>query len=120
MPALPLSRYEFASVHQDEQGRTFLDVPDPISRRPDRNDGRVTLGEGDSLESLAWSSYLPTLDRNLDIRPSGFFWVIGQFNDVVDATERLPTARTFRIPGIQRLSSEITASPQFYSPNEVV
>ena len=120
MPALPLSRYEFASVHEDECGRTFLDVPDPISRRVDRDDLRKTIGSGDELGSLAWNLYKATLDPRLDVRPSSFFWVIGEFNDVVDATEDLPVGKIFRAPSLQRLVSEITVAPPFFSDNESI
>lgn len=120
MPALPLSRYEFAEVHQDELGRTFLDVPDPISKRLDRDDFRTIIGQGDTLGSLAWKFYKATLDRRLDVRAVNFFWVVAEFNDVVDATEALPIAKTFRAPSLQRLQGEITVPPQFFSANEVV
>lgn len=120
MPALPLSRYEFASVHQDECGRTFFDVPDPISRRVDRDDLRTTVGSGDTVHSLAWKFYKATVDRRLDVRAVNFFWVVAQFNDVVDVTEDLPAGRTLRAPSLQRLQGEITVPPQFFSVDEVV
>ncbi len=118
MPALPLSRYEFASVEEDECGRTFLDVPDPISKRVDRDDLRTVIGKGDEVGSLAWKFYKATLDPRLDVRPSSFFWVVAQFNDVVDVTEELPIGRIFRAPSLQRLVSEITVAPPFFSINE--
>ena len=118
MPALPLSRYEFADVHVDDDGRTFFDVPDPISRRMQPDDSRTTIGQGDTSESLAWRFYRALLDPELAIRPAGFFWVIAQFNDVTDATIPLESGVIMRAPSIQRLQGEITAPPQFFSGNE--
>lgn len=120
MPALKLSRYEFATPHTDEDGNTFLDVPDPISKRSDADDFRMTIGSGDTLHSLAWKLYKATLNKKRDVRAVNFYWVIAEFNDVVDATEDLPLGATFRAPSLARLVGEITVPPPFYSRNEVV
>lgn len=115
MPAVRLSRYQFAAVHVDECGRKFLDVPDPISRRNRRTDITVIVGEGDSLFALAWRAFREMLDREQDIRPSGFYWVIGQINAVVDPTEPLPIGKSIRIPSVDVLNGEILAPPRFFS-----
>ena len=118
MPAVRLSRYEYAPVHQDEHGRLFLDVPDPIPRRNRNDDTRAIIGHGDTLYALAWRAYRETLDREQDIRPTGFFWVIAQLNDVVDATVDPEAGTVFSIPSVQSLVGEILAPPKFYDRNE--
>lgn len=114
MPAVRLSRYEFAPIHEDACGRRFLDVPDPVSRRPSLDDIRHIVGEGDTLFTIAWRYYRSLLDRESDIGPSRFFWVIAQANSIVDVTAKLKPGRELRIPSVANLETEILAPPRFF------
>lgn len=118
MAAVRLSRYEFASIETDACGRRFLDVPDPISKIPDLDDIRHIVGEGDTLFSIAWKYYRSMLDRESDIGPSRFYWVIAQANSIVDVTEKLRPGLELIIPSVARLESEILAPPRFFDRSQ--
>ena len=110
MPALRLSRYEYAAIETDEQGRPFLDFPAPLSIGSRRDDGRPQVGEGDSLFTLAWNM----LDYEQDVRPSGFFWVIGELNAILDAAAPLKVGQRLRVPSVSTLDTEILVQPAFF------
>lgn len=113
VPGLRFSRLEFATPHQDEDGNLFLDVPDPIARRPSRRDKRVPVGTGDDLHKVAARAFRAMLDPEQDVGPSRFFWVIAQLNDVVDVTLPLAEGDRLRVVSIQTLTGEILVRPAF-------
>lgn len=115
MPAVRLSRYEFAPVEEDDHGRTYLDVPDPLPRRVRSDDLRFVVGDSDNLWSVAWRAYEALLDREQDIGPSRFFWVIGEINDIVDGRAPIPAGTVLRIPSIRSLTEEILVPPRFFT-----
>lgn len=117
MPAVPLSRYEFVQVEQDDEGRTFLQVPDPLPTRSFVDDQIHIVGEGETLFSIAWNAYKELLDEEKDIRPSGFWWVIADINGIVDATEPLQVGSRLRIPSVDTLLGELLVPPQFFTRN---
>lgn len=120
MPAVRLSRYAFANAFVDELGRVFLDVPDPISKGVlCRGASRRTVLESDTLWTIAWAAYESLLDREQDIRPTGFFDVIGDANDVVDPIAPLPAGRTFFVPTIEVLLGDVRVRPPFSAANRV-
>ena len=114
MPALRLSRYEFAAVEKDDCGRPFLDFPRPLTIGSRSDDGRPQVGEGDSLFTLAWKAWRDTLDYEQDVRPSGFFWVIGELNVILDAAAPLKVGQRLRVPSTSTLDTEILAPPPFF------
>ena len=123
MPATRLSRYEFAAVEVDSCGRTFLDVPDPISRSVRSSDLRGISGETDTLFGFAWKAYRDLLDREQDIRPTSFWDVIAQMNNLIDAVPVYEEGRLtlvpgtdLRVPSIEVLLGEIRVPPPFYDP----
>jgi len=122
VPAVRLSRYEYAPVEQDECGRLFLDVPDPIARTSRLDDARILTGEGDTIFALAWRAYESTLDREQDIRPTGFYWVIAQMNDFVDLDQVLsiPNASRVRVPSVQTLVGDILVPPRFFESDKLI
>ena len=126
MPAVRLSRYEFAPVERDECARTYLDVPDPLPRQQYGDDKRVLVAEGDTLHRIAWDSYKAMLDRSpdQDVGPSRFFWVVGELNDRVDLEDhaRLLDAHGtfFRVPSVATLQGEFLVPPRFYSTSREV
>lgn len=121
MPAVRLSRYEFADVHEDACGRKFLDVPDPIPRRVRRDDRRTIAGEGDTVFAVAWRAFRATLDREQDVRPSGFYWVIAQVNGIVGLAGVITVEKgaTLRVPSVENLLGEVLVAPAFYARNTV-
>lgn len=119
MPVVRISRYEFATPHQDEQGRKFLDVPDPPIKKIRRDDTRVVVGTGDTLFTLAWRAYKSMLNREQDIRPTSFFDVIAQMSDVVDAAAPLPEGKEMRVPSVRAIQEEIRVPPPFFRRNTV-
>lgn len=107
-----LSRYEFANTFVDEKGRKYLDVPDPISKAILRRGASLrTVQESDTLWSLAWLAYEPLLDTEQDIRPTSFFDVIGDANDIVNPLAPLPTKSTFYLPTIEVLQGDVRVRP---------
>lgn len=120
MPALRGSRYEFAPVEIDDQGRPFLDVPAPIKVPPSRDETRPLVDGGDTLGRLAWVAYKAVRDRRQGIRPSGFFWVVGMVNEQLDGFAPLPAGERFRIPSVSTLLEDILAPPAFFSKDEVL
>jgi len=119
MPALRQTRYEYATVHEDECGRTFLDVPAPIKRVKIDDDERVTPGAGTTLFTLAWLAYETMLDRETDIRPSGYWWAIALDNDILDPTQPLPAVELV-IPSVESVEDELLVPPPFFSAEDVV
>ena len=118
MPAVRLSRYEFAASEVDEFGRKFLDVPDPIPRRTFVDDDLPKVGQGDDLFTLAWTAYRSALDREQDVRPSGFFWVVAQANDIVDAAAPLAVGSRLRVHSVETLFGEILVPPPFFDQGD--
>lgn len=114
MAARRWSRYEFAQPHEDEDGNLFLDVPEPISMERRPGERRHTVGEGDTLWTLSWRAFKEMLDPGEeDVRPSGFWTVIAELNDVVDPLESLPNGKVMRVPGVEGLL-DVLAPPRFY------
>ena len=128
MPAARLSRYEFAPTEVDSCQRKFLDVPDPIPRVTRQSDLKLTTGEGDTLFGVAWKAYRKILNREQDIRPSGFWDVVAQVNNLIDArrvflegTLLVEPGTVLRVPNIENLIGEIRVPPLFFDTgNEVV
>ncbi len=115
MPAVRLSRYEFAPVETDECDRIFLDVPPPPTKEVLlRNPDRVVVGEGDTVFTIAWRVYTDLLDREQDIRPTSFYDVICHANDIVDPTEPLEIGRILFIPSIQTIVGDVRVPPPFF------
>lgn len=120
MPPCRLSRYEYAPVELDADGRPFLDVPVPVPKSILlRGAARVVVGEGDTLWTIAWRYYKDLLDRSQDVRPTSFFDVIGQANDVVDAFAPLELGRTFFVPSVEVLLGEVRVPPTFYRRSSI-
>lgn len=118
MPPVKFSRYEFADVHEDEEGRLFLDFPEPVSRRRRGDDQSYVIGQGEDLWSVAWRQFRDSLDPQIDLRPSGFWWVVAELNDVVDPINEPPDlGARLRAPSLETLFSRILTPPQFFSNN---
>lgn len=110
MPLGPvkLSRLEFGTIHEDEFGNAYLDPPDPIDRSVKGDDLEFVAGDGDTLFSVAYRAYLSTLDIELDIRPSGFYWAIAQMNDITEVSDgKLEPGQVIRVPSVVRLERDI-------------
>ncbi len=127
VPAARLSRYEFAPIEVDTCGRVFLDVPDPIPRVVRPSDLRAMPGQGDTLFGVAWKAYRDLLDREQDIRPTSFWDVIAQVNNLIDARPilvngdlTLEPGKVLRVPNIENLTSEIRVPPAFFETGTVV
>ena len=127
MPATPLSRYEFAPVEVDECGRTFLDVPDPITPRSRPSDLRTTSVQGDIPHVFAWRAYRSMLDPDpvRDLRPTRFWDVVAEYNGLIDAVPFLegeglviPNGTSIRVPDVDVLLGEIRVPPPFFSAFE--
>ena len=103
MPVVAGSRYQYSDVHTDELGRLFGDVPAPATKRKFPDDVGVTIGEGDTLHKLAWSRFLSKLDPSKDIRPTTWWYLIGEINGVIDPLQPLPTGEVFRLPSVEVL-----------------
>jgi hypothetical protein len=66
--------------------------------------------------SIAYSHYSAMLtrdpDRGIDVRPSGFWWVIAELSDVIDPLEEIDPGATLRAPGIESLVTELLVRPK--------
>ena len=113
MPAVTQSRYEFSPTEVDECGRKFLDVQFGWTRERFPDDARPIVGEGDTFFSFSWLGYRATLDPELDIRPSGFWWLLAYLNDVINPLNPLELGRRIRVPGVEDLTGTLLAPPQF-------
>ena len=112
MPGLRWTRYEFATPYRDEDGRLFLDVPDPVKVESRSDDGRVQVASGDTLWTIAWRAYRSLLDPEQDVRPSGFWWVIAEANGIVDPTDDLVPGTWLVVPSVEALVGEILTGPR--------
>jgi hypothetical protein len=114
MPAVRLSRYEFANVFKDEKGRLFLDVPDPTSKDVLlRGASRRAARAVDTLWSLAWAEYQALLDREQDIRPTSFFDVVGLANDIVDPVAPIADGKVVLLPSAEVILGDVRIPPPF-------
>jgi hypothetical protein len=105
MPPRAGSRHSQCIAYRDEEGRTLLTEREPY-RFHDHGDTRVhTAAQGDTLFSLAGRYFEPLP------RACGFWWVIADFNDVVDATLELEIGRRIFIPSVRTLTEVILARP---------
>jgi hypothetical protein len=122
MPAVRLSRYEYAAVHRDPEGRTYLDVPHPPSKATLlRGANRKIAVQGDTLWTLAWKAYRSILDRSNDqgVRPTGFWWIIGLANDIVDPFEEITEGTAIFIPTLEVIYGDVLVPPAFYRKDRV-
>ncbi len=120
MPVVRRTRNEFAPVEQDEQGRTFLDVPDPPNKADlCRGAHRYRAGDGETVFSVAWKFYRETLNREQDFRPTSLFDAIALANDIVNINEPLPVNKTLFIPTLDAIFSSLRIPPVFYRRNTV-
>jgi hypothetical protein len=109
-----LDRDEFANVNKDDQGRLFLDVPDPTPKAVLlRGATRRVASQGDTLWSLAWVAYQSLLDPEKDIRPTSFFDAIAEANDIVDPLAELPFGKVVFLPSVEVLLGEFRAPPAY-------
>ncbi len=119
MPVVSGSRYQFVGVHTDERGRLFGDVPDPATKRKFPDDAVVTIGEGDTLHQLAWARFRAKLDPAKDIRPTTWWYLIGEINGVTDPLQPLPAGEVFRLPSVEVLDGVYLIAPRFFRRNTV-
>lgn len=119
MPPVRLSRYEFSSIHKDECDRLFAHAPDPIPKVISPDDAVIIAGEGDTLFTIAFRAYLSLLDRESDIRPSGFYWVVAEANNILDPMAKITPGTRIRVPSIPFLQTEVLAPPPFFGQDEI-
>jgi len=105
MPPRVDSRYQFSRAFTDADGRLHLEVPDPVRHRPEPDNVRHVVGAGESLQFLAYRYY-----RGME-RPARFWWAIGAYNGVVDATFPLASGTVLVIPSERLLRDVILAPP---------
>ena len=103
MPPRLNSRHTFTTAQYDDDGNLFLSERVPF-RFVDLTDNRTHLvAQGDTLFSLAGRYYagLP--------RPSGFWWVIADFqpDPIFDPTIELAAGSTIVIPSARTLLESI-------------
>lgn len=123
MPATRLSRYEYASIHQDECSRLYLDVPEPVVLKRSKNEDILYfVSQAESLHNLAFRFYKDMLVTNplREIRPSRFYWVIAQANDIIDPTAELEAGTQLLIPGLGVLNEEILSPPPYTNRDRFV
>lgn len=109
MPPRVDSRYQFSRAYTDADGRTHLEVPDPVRARPEPDNVRHVVGAGETLQFIAYRYY-----RGME-RPARFWWAIGAFNGIVDATQPLESDSVLVIPSERLLREEILAPPAWWS-----
>lgn len=120
MPPVRLTRNEFAPIEQDEDGNTFVDVPVPVSKSALlRGAQAVTVVEGDTLWSIAWAAYQKLQDPEQDLRPTSFYDVIAEANDIVDVLAPLKVGSTIFVPTPEVIFGEVRVPPPFYRRNTV-
>lgn len=120
MPATRGSRYEYVAVYQDPQGRLYTDVPTPMDKTVLLRDAsRYIAKAGDTPWSIAWKFYKATLDREQDFRPTSFFDVICQANDILDPFARIVEGKIILVPRLEVIQGEIRVPPPFFSRNVV-
>ncbi len=103
MPPRRFSRHTFTEAYLDDVGDLVLTEPEPFRFRP-LSDNRFHLVEdGQSLFTLA-AKYFKSLER-----PSGFWWVIADFqpDPIHDPTLRLAAGSTLIVPSTRTLIEEI-------------
>jgi nucleoid-associated protein YgaU len=104
------SRYLRADPHKDSDGNIFVDFPAPIELEKDGEDDLIyQVKEGDTLFSIAYRFYEDTnfKSKGFEVRPSGFWWIIAEVNNIVDATQPLKAGTTLVIPSISRIQFEV-------------
>jgi hypothetical protein len=105
MPPQPGSRYVFSLAVRDEEGREHLTEREPFRFRELADTREHVVVQGDTLFHLAGKYFAPLP------RACGFWWVIADFNDVVDATLELEIGRRIFIPSVRTLTEVILARP---------
>lgn len=98
------SRYQYSRAFEDSAGRTYLEVPDPIRFRAERDNVTHIVQAGETLSFIAYR-YFSGFDR-----PALFWWVIAAFNDVIDATLPLVSGTRLSIPS-ERFVRDIVLAP---------
>lgn len=99
------SRYQYSRAFEDSSGRTYLEVPDPIRFRAERDNITHVAQTGESLPFLAYR-YFPGFDR-----PAQLWWAIAAFNDILDATLPLVSGARLVIPSERFVRDIILAPP---------
>lgn len=105
MPPRAGSRYTFSLGVTNDAGRAALTDREPFRFRalPDTREHVVV--QGDTLWHLAGRYFAPLP------RACGFWWVIADFNEVVDPTLALEVGARLFIPSVRVLTDVILARP---------
>lgn len=103
MPPQTNSRHMFVNGVEDDDGRVHLTERVPYAYRVLPDNVTHTVARGDTLWTLA-ARYYPALSR-----PSGFWWVIADFqpDPIFDPTIILAEGRKLVIPSARTLLSRV-------------
>lgn len=101
MPAGPQSRYQFCNTETDADGNVFLTTPEPYRYVYFDDNIQYVCASGDTLWGLA-GQYYGSLDR-----ASELYWIILDFNDIVDPTIALEAGQEIWIPSLRTVTEEI-------------
>jgi nucleoid-associated protein YgaU len=92
------SRYRFTAVAQQDHN-SYYGLRDSVATDPRFDDRFYVIGPDDTLQSVA--------HRLLgDVR---LWWVVAEFNDIIDPFEDLVPGERLRLPSPNRLWTEILA-----------
>lgn len=107
MPPRKFSRHEFTEELTNDDGKRYLSERVPYRYYPHEDNVTRTVGQGDSLFTLAGSVYAGLTDR-----PAGLWWVLADFqiDPIIDPTLRLEIGRVIVCPSQRTVQEEIFSS----------
>jgi hypothetical protein len=103
MPPRRFSRHTFTEAYEDDNGRLMLTEPEPF-RYQSFPDNRIhTVKGGETIFSIAAKYFRPLP------RPSGFFWILMDFQPVpiIDPTLKLAEGSKLVVPSLRTVLEEV-------------
>ena len=101
MPPRSGSRYTFCSGVLDDTGRLYLTDREPYRFHEHADTRTHMIVQGDALFDLAGRYFAPLP------RACGFWWVIADFNSILDPTVELEPGEKILIPSLRVLTDVI-------------
>lgn len=92
-----VSRYRYSTIIRMEDGTEYYADRPAFSTQPRADDRYYDVRAGDTLQSIAYAL----------LGDARYWWVVADFNDILDPFAELVPGTTLRLPSYARLWTEV-------------